>query len=144
MFPPELSDRFFVFLHTLLMAAGVFVYVKLITKSLSAASLAAALCAICGPTTVMIASGNEITLPMLSWWPFLLWATEKFISTQSKRFLFLITAFFWFSVMAQQIQLFLFMLFFYFIYVFIIVSGLDSKKKAVIFYVILSFYPQSY
>jgi len=95
------------------------------------------LCVICGPTTVMIASGNEMSMPMLSWWPFVLWATEEFARTQKRIYLCVITVSLCFSLLAQQLQIFAIMAIFYLFYLLIIILEIQPKKRMIIFREIL-------
>src|SRR3989338_6401746 len=126
---PEISDRAFFLSHLLLISLGIFLYVKLMTKSSSGALLAASLSIVCGPTTVMVASGNEMTLPMLAWWPFILWATEEFVRTERKKYLLIIMIALWFSILAQQLQIFAFMVIFYLFYLTIVAKHIAAEKR---------------
>lgn len=132
LFSPEISDRIFALFNILVMALGIFLYVKSITKEFSGALLAASLCIVCGPTTVMISSGNGMTLPMLSWWPLILWATEKFVCTEKRKYLFIITFSLWFSILTQQVQILSFLAIFYFFYLIITTHHLRSKKRIIV------------
>jgi len=132
LFSPEISDRVFVLFHLLVAALGIFLYVKTLTKNFSGALLAASLCIVCGPTTVMVASGNEITLPMLAWWPFILWATEEFARTERRKYLCVIIFSLWLSILAQQLQIFAFMAIFYLFYLMIVVYQIHPGKRIIV------------
>ncbi len=137
-FSPDMSNRILIFFHLFLTCIGLVLYVRLITHNLASSFVAALLFICCGPTMLTVCMASVHKLSTLSWWPWIFWITEKFIRTEKKIYLFLLSGGIGLSLLAGELQLFSLMLIFYSVYAIFAVRKNSGKKKYLLFRLFLS------
>ncbi|MFC1699048.1 YfhO family protein [Candidatus Omnitrophota bacterium] len=128
----DMSYRISCLIHILLTALGLFIYVKHLTDKLKPAIVAVSVFILCGPTMALMVNCNADALFTLSWLPWILWLTEKFINNRKSKYLFFISLCLGMSVLAGELQMFSYMLIFYLIYLAYAVKRKNVKGKPLI------------
>lgn len=127
--PPDISCRVLSLFHIFLASMGILIYLYIITSKLQAALVGSVVFILSGPAMEMVVDGDLDALSTISWLPFLLLFTEKYIQNKKSVYLFLISIACSMSVFAGELQVFSYILIFYLAYIYFSVSKLKDSEK---------------
>lgn len=130
LFPSDMSCRILNLFHIFLASIGIWIYLYTVTSKLQAAIVGSTAFVLSGPAMEMVVDGDLDALATISWAPFLLFFTERYIRDKKNMHLFFIAIACSMSIFAGELQIFSYVLVFYLIYIYFSILRLKSGERA--------------